>query len=117
MTEFLSPGVALPHIPDDLTLVQFVLDSTHECRPIRPQGSTWLVEDATGRRIGLGEVTILPVVCASVWTLTSVEDTISCIWLGKRDEYEMGYQCVFHFCNYRFPSDSQNYSGENDVGM
>jgi hypothetical protein len=68
MTEFLSPGDPLPHIPDDLTLVQFTLDSTHECKPIRPQGATWLIEDATGRKIGLGEVTILPVVCASVWT-------------------------------------------------
>ncbi len=65
MTEFLSPGDPLPYIPDDLTLPQFILDSTHECRPIRPQGATWLTEDATGRKIGLGEVTILPVVCAA----------------------------------------------------
>ena len=68
MSEFFSPGDSLPNIPDDLTLTQFILDSTHECRPIRPQGATWLIEDATGRKIGLDEVTILPVVCASVWT-------------------------------------------------
>jgi hypothetical protein len=66
MTEFLSPGDPLPHIPDDLTLPQFILDSTHECRPIRPQGATWLVEDTTGRKVGLDEVTILPAACASV---------------------------------------------------
>ncbi|KAI0274533.1 amp dependent CoA ligase [Russula aff. rugulosa BPL654] len=56
MSEFFSPGDSLPYIPDDLTLTQFILDSTHECRPIRPQGATWLIEDATGRKIGLDEI-------------------------------------------------------------
>ncbi|KAH9997080.1 amp dependent CoA ligase [Russula vinacea] len=56
MTEFVSPGGPLPHIPDDLTLTQFILDSTHERKPIRPQGATWLVEDTTGRKIGLEEI-------------------------------------------------------------
>ena len=61
MTEFVSPGGPLPHIPDHLTLAQFVLDSPHECsRPIRPQGVAWLVDDATGRKVSLEEVTILP---------------------------------------------------------
>ena len=60
MTEFVSPGGPLPHVPDDLTLVQFIFDSTHECRPSRPQGVAWLVEDATGRKIGLEEVTRFP---------------------------------------------------------
>jgi hypothetical protein len=59
MTEFVSPGEPLPHIPDDLTLAQFIFDSTHECRPIRPQGVPWLVDDATGRKIGLEEVSML----------------------------------------------------------
>ncbi len=66
MTEFL--GDPLPHIPDDLTLAQFILDSTHECRPIRPQGATWLIEDATGHKIGLDEVTVLLFLCPSVLT-------------------------------------------------
>ncbi|KAI0308291.1 amp dependent CoA ligase [Multifurca ochricompacta] len=56
MTEFVSPERYLPHIPDDLTLVQFILDSTHECRPVRPKGVPWLVEDATGRKIGEEEI-------------------------------------------------------------
>jgi hypothetical protein len=68
MTEFVSPGDPLPYIPDDLTLVQFVLDSNHECRPIRPQSATWLIEDATGRKVGLEEVSLLPVVSFSVLT-------------------------------------------------
>jgi hypothetical protein len=73
MTEFLSPGGPLPYIPDDLTLPQFILDSTHECRPIRSQGATWLIEDATGRKVGFDEVSMLPVVSASVRIWTSVE--------------------------------------------
>jgi 4-coumarate--CoA ligase len=60
MTEFVSPGGPLPYIPDDLTLAQFILDSTHACRPIRPQGVAWLIDDATGRKVGLEEVTVLP---------------------------------------------------------
>ncbi|KAH9964248.1 phenylacetyl-CoA ligase [Russula dissimulans] len=56
MSEFISPGGPLPHIPDDLTLVQFIFDSTHKCRQHRPQGSPWLIEDATGRKIGREEV-------------------------------------------------------------
>jgi len=59
MTEFVSPGGPLPHIPDHLTLAQFILDSIHEFRPIRPQGVAWLVDDATGRKVSLEEVTIL----------------------------------------------------------
>ncbi|KAH9960787.1 amp dependent CoA ligase [Lactifluus volemus] len=56
MTEFISSGGPLPHIPDNLTLTQFILDSTHEYRPVRPQGVPWLIEDATGRKIGLEEI-------------------------------------------------------------
>lgn len=59
MTEFVSPGGPLPHIPDDLTLTQFIFDSTHECRPIRPRAVPWLVDDATGRKIRLEEVTMV----------------------------------------------------------
>lgn len=56
MTEFESPFGPLPHIPDDVTLPQFLLDSTHPRRPIRKEGIPWLIEDATGRRIGFEEV-------------------------------------------------------------
>ena len=63
MTEFVSPGGPLPNIPDNLTLAQFILDSAHPYRPLRPVGSPWLIEDATGRKIGLEEVSM-----ASLWT-------------------------------------------------
>ena len=58
MTEFVSPGDPVPYIPDNLTLAQFILDSAHSYRPLRPVGSPWLIEDATGRKIGLEEVSM-----------------------------------------------------------
>jgi hypothetical protein len=44
------------NIPDDLTVPQFILDSTHPTRPIRKEGIPWLVDDTTGRQIGFEEV-------------------------------------------------------------
>lgn len=58
MAEFTSPFGPLPHIPDDLTLPQFLLDSAHPRRPVRKEGIPWLIEDATGRRIGFEEVRV-----------------------------------------------------------
>ncbi|KAG8214730.1 hypothetical protein J3R82DRAFT_9818 [Butyriboletus roseoflavus] len=43
-------------VPDDLTIPQFFLDSHHPLRPTRKAGVPWLIEDATGRHIGLEEV-------------------------------------------------------------
>jgi hypothetical protein len=55
MTEF--DGGPLPcAVPDDLTLAQFILDTPHAIRPVRPQSSPWLIEDATGRQVGFEEV-------------------------------------------------------------
>jgi 4-coumarate--CoA ligase len=54
--EFRSPAGDLPYIPDDLTVVQFILDCQHTSRPLRKDGNAWLVEDGTGRGLGLEEV-------------------------------------------------------------
>ncbi|TFY55235.1 hypothetical protein EVJ58_g8376 [Rhodofomes roseus] len=58
ITEFHGPSGPLPHVPDDVTLVQFMLDSDHPSRPVKRilQGNPWMIEDATGRQIGYGEV-------------------------------------------------------------
>ncbi|KAG1733050.1 uncharacterized protein EDB91DRAFT_1150224 [Suillus paluster] len=42
-------------VPDDLTLPQFILDSHHPRRPVRTN-TPWLIEDETGRNIGLDEI-------------------------------------------------------------
>ncbi|KAF9460146.1 phenylacetyl-CoA ligase [Collybia nuda] len=46
----------LPHIPDDLTIPQFILDSQHPSRPLRPYTTPWLIEDHTGRPFGHSEL-------------------------------------------------------------
>ena len=55
MGEYVAEG-NLGAIPDDLTLPQFILDSTHPTRPIRREGIPWLIDDTTGRKIGFEEV-------------------------------------------------------------
>ena len=54
----IHPATPLPPdiVPDDLTLVQFILDSTHPYRPARPHGVPWLVDAKSGRGVGLEEV-------------------------------------------------------------
>jgi len=55
MGEYVAEG-NLGAIPDDLTLPQFILDSTHPTRPIRKEGIPWFIDDTTGRKIGFEEV-------------------------------------------------------------
>ncbi|KAI0734780.1 amp dependent CoA ligase [Fomitopsis betulina] len=56
MTEMHGPGGPLPAIPDDLTLVQFMLDHQHPSRPSAAQSIAWLIDDATGRRVTVHEI-------------------------------------------------------------
>ncbi|TFK36899.1 amp dependent CoA ligase [Crucibulum laeve] len=55
MAEFQSP-VQLPHIPDNLTIPQFILDIGSRQRPQRMADTPFFVEDATGRQIHFPEV-------------------------------------------------------------
>ncbi|KAF9811107.1 hypothetical protein IEO21_06656 [Rhodonia placenta] len=56
MTEIYGPGAPLPPIPDDLTVVQFMLDSHHVARPVVQPPNAWLIEDSTGRKVGLPKI-------------------------------------------------------------
>ena len=58
MTEFHSKLGPCPPIPDDLTLAQFILDTQHSTRAVRPLGVPWFVEDATGRKVTGEEVRV-----------------------------------------------------------
>nr|GAT57810.1 predicted protein [Mycena chlorophos] len=52
MTEFHSPMPA-PHIPDDLTIPQFLFDYQHPIQMARgPDEATWVIDAATGERYG-----------------------------------------------------------------
>lgn len=56
MSEIYADGGPLPHVPDDWTIEQFVLDGQH---PVKPQ---WydlrpvLIDEITGREMGSDEV-------------------------------------------------------------
>ncbi|KAF9502465.1 phenylacetyl-CoA ligase [Pleurotus eryngii] len=54
MTIFRGPPT--PYIPDDLTIPQFILDSHHPTRPVRPHGTPWLIDDVTGTKVGFEEL-------------------------------------------------------------
>ncbi|KAF4605021.1 hypothetical protein EYR40_003804 [Pleurotus pulmonarius] len=54
MTIFRGPPT--PYIPDDLTIPQFILDSHHPTRPVRPHGIPWLIDDVTGTKVGFDEL-------------------------------------------------------------
>lgn len=56
--EIESPVGPLPHIPDHLTLPQFIFDYEHPLRPSRCSNIPWLIEDDTGRQIGEHEVSV-----------------------------------------------------------
>lgn len=55
MSEIYGPSLETS-VPDDLTLAQFILDSSHPLRPIRPSHVPWFIEDAGGRGVGHEEV-------------------------------------------------------------
>ena len=56
MSEIVADGGAIPYVPDDLTIPQFILDTHHPARPTLKKLIPWIVEDATGREIGSDEV-------------------------------------------------------------
>lgn len=68
MAELESPSGTLPPIPDDLTLVQFILDSWHLLRPAQAHGVPWIIEDHTGVSRGLDEVSLFDPISRGVGT-------------------------------------------------
>lgn len=59
MAEMHGPPLSPSMIPDDLTIAQFMLDRPHPYRSTsRPVEAPWLVDDATGRKIGFEEVSV-----------------------------------------------------------
>ncbi|KAH9834984.1 amp dependent CoA ligase [Rhodofomes roseus] len=97
-TEFHGPSGPLPHVPDDVTLVQFMLDSDHPSRPVKRilQGNPWMIEDATGRQIGYGEVRMrthgLANAISSRWRIA--EDDVVCIFGPNHVDYPIAVWAV-----------------------
>ncbi|KAN0134265.1 hypothetical protein V8E53_007763 [Lactarius tabidus] len=89
MSEFVSPGDPVPYIPDNLTLAQFILDAAHPYRPLRPADVPWLIEDATGRKIGLEEIRTRVLGFANALSLKwgIREDDVVCIYSPNHVDY------------------------------
>ena len=47
MAEIHADGGPIPHIPDDLTIPQFILNTHHVARPALNKIQPWLVEELT----------------------------------------------------------------------
>ncbi|TFK56577.1 amp dependent CoA ligase [Heliocybe sulcata] len=82
MTDFVSCEGPLPHIPDDLSIPQFILDSGHPARLMHNENQPWLIEDGTGKTMGLKEIrTKVDALANALSSTYNVgEDTVVCIF-------------------------------------
>ncbi|KZT09094.1 amp dependent CoA ligase [Laetiporus sulphureus 93-53] len=96
MSEIHGPGGPLPPIPDNLTVVQFMLDHHHTSRPPVKQSNAWLIEDATERRITLDEIRTrvygLANALSSLWGIK--EDDVVCIFSPNHVDYAISVRAV-----------------------
>ncbi|KAL1948462.1 hypothetical protein VTO73DRAFT_12537 [Trametes versicolor] len=56
MAEIHGSDAPLAHIPDDLTISQFILDTQHPLRPVPNPEQPWFIDETTGREIKLKEL-------------------------------------------------------------
>ncbi|KAL0578501.1 hypothetical protein V5O48_003494 [Marasmius crinis-equi] len=91
MSEFRSPlnTGPLPHIPDHLTVPQFILDFKFPQRPYRPEHIPWLLEDHTGRKIYFQELRRRTRGLANAFSLkwNIKEDDVVCLFSPNDVDY------------------------------
>lgn len=87
----------LPHIPDDLTIVQFMLDTDHPSRPAPRNHSAWLIEDATGRKITFDEINLRTNALANEFSARwkIAEDDAVCIFSPNHVDYPIAVWASF----------------------
>ncbi|KAJ7070760.1 amp dependent CoA ligase [Mycena amicta] len=90
-TTFTTPSDAVPlaAIPDAVTLPQFILDPDHPARPTRPSNVPWLIEDHTGRRIGVDELRLRTTGLANALSLkwNVDEESVVCLFSPNHVDY------------------------------
>ncbi|GJE94284.1 amp dependent CoA ligase [Phanerochaete sordida] len=96
VTEFVSSRGALPDIPDDITLPQFILDSWHPTRPVSTKGNPMFIDDVTGRAVHLPEVHARTFGLAnemkSRWNVGN--DQVVCIFASNHVDYPIAVWAV-----------------------
>ncbi|KZP31139.1 phenylacetyl-CoA ligase [Athelia psychrophila] len=87
---------ALPHIPDNLSIPQFILDTQHAIRPSRPPQSPWVIEDATSKKVGYEElqsrVRGLANALSSRWNIG--ENDVVCLFSPNHIDYPVALWAV-----------------------
>ncbi|CCM05467.1 uncharacterized protein FIBRA_07688 [Fibroporia radiculosa] len=95
MADVYAPGGPVPHIPDDLTVAQFILDVEHTARP-DDQGRPCLIENDTGRPVGFQELRArtdgLARALRSRWNIG--EDDVVCIFGPNHVDYPVAVWAV-----------------------
>ena len=90
MSEF-TVNTPLPHIPDNLTIPQFILREIASPRPQRSLSVPFFIDDKTGRRISYEEVRLyFPISNCSLQFLGAQTH----IWTRERVESEIRYRYV-----------------------
>ncbi len=94
MTEFRS-AVPLPHIPDDLSIPQFIFRSEYPGRPVRPRNTPLFIEDGTGRVTTYEQVCFVSRVVQELFHgYLPPPGSLSRLWTCKRAEYPVEYPWV-----------------------
>ena len=84
--------IPLTFIPDNLTIPQFFLDAQNPARALREEGNPWFIDDITGRKVGLEEVSLRngPVFVSRVdRRLIPLKGTSSDVWPRQCHEYTL----------------------------
>jgi len=96
MRDVIAPGGPIPHIPDDLTVEQFILETTHESRPSIVDHSPSLVEDASGRSFSFDEIRRrthgLANAMSSRWQITNGD--VVCIYGPNHIDYPIAVWAI-----------------------
>lgn len=96
VTEFVAPFGTLPHVPDDVTLPQFILDSWHPTRPVNKNANPVLIEEATGRGVHFSEVRARTFGLANEmkarWNIS--EGQVVCIFSSNHVDYPIALWAV-----------------------
>ncbi|KAH9915423.1 amp dependent CoA ligase [Fomitopsis serialis] len=84
-----GPGGALPAIPDDLTIPQFMLDADHPSRPKTDRNRPWMIEETTGREVVKAELHSRTDSLANAlkirWNIG--EDDVACLFSSNHVDY------------------------------
>ncbi|RDX52610.1 amp dependent CoA ligase [Lentinus brumalis] len=96
MAEVHADGGPIPHIPDDLTIPQFILDVHHPARPTLRKIQPWLIEELTGREVGSDELRARTFGLANAlkvrWNIG--EDDVVCVFGPNHIDYAVAIWAV-----------------------